>query len=101
MLLCFGYSFLILMIIKIRNLKTFQNYQQLNSENINISSQITNFINKCMRIYIPVPNLVEREVKQDHKVEDYFGKNSEIQISLIQNNQDIIFLFTKMRNRLN
>ncbi|CAD8082688.1 unnamed protein product [Paramecium primaurelia] len=69
--------------------KQYGTYEQLNSDNINISSLITNFINECMRMYTPVPYFIEREVKQDHKVGDYFlKKNSEVSLCLFPNNYD-------------
>ncbi|CAD8172464.1 unnamed protein product [Paramecium pentaurelia] len=52
-----------------------------------------------MRMYTPVSNLVEREVKQDYRL--FLKKNSEINISLIQNNQDIILLFTIQIDEIN
>ncbi|CAK78449.1 unnamed protein product (macronuclear) [Paramecium tetraurelia] len=69
--------------------KQYSTYEQLNSDNINVSNQITNFINECMRMYTPVPYFIEREVKQDHKVGDYFlKKNSEVSLCLFPNNYD-------------
>ncbi|CAD8189333.1 unnamed protein product [Paramecium pentaurelia] len=70
--------------------KQYGTYEQLNNENINISSFITNFINECMRMYTPVPYFVEREVKQDHKVGEYFlKKNSQVQLCILPNNYDV------------
>ncbi|CAD8112071.1 unnamed protein product [Paramecium sonneborni] len=70
--------------------KQYQTYEQLNSENINMSNLITNFINECMRMYTPVPYLIEREVIKDHKVGDYFlKKNSQVQLCVLANNYDV------------
>lgn len=45
------------------------------------------FIEECLRMYSPVPNLIEREAVEDHYIGEYYiKKNTRIFVSLLPNN---------------
>jgi len=45
------------------------------------------FIDECLRMYSPVPNLIEREAVENHYIGEYYiRKNTRIFANLLSNN---------------